>query len=71
MLSVKGVLAGLGAVVALYIVAFLGKTYGYKRETATGLGLLAFNAMSVLLHPLFWLGVVVVFFAAAMWVKKS
>ncbi len=66
MLTWRGVLSGCGAVLALYLVVFLYKTYGLsRRQTATGLGALMGSATEVLMHPGFWLAAVAVFLAAA------
>ena len=78
MLSLRSVLAGSGAVLALYIAWYVYFLYPlvYRhfppdgKQRATGVGLLAAQAMEMLLSPLFWLAAVAVFFAAAYLARK-
>jgi hypothetical protein len=76
MLGLRSVLAGSGAVLALYIgwYAYLLYRYGYftptGRQRAFGVGALAGLAEEILVWPAFWLAAVAVFFVAAYLARK-
>jgi len=71
MLSLKSVFAGLGAVAALYIAAFLFRFVTSSRPgTATGLGALQGDAAELLLHPFFRAAAVAIFLGAAFWARE-
>jgi len=74
MLRWKGVLAGSGAVLALYIAWYVYLFYREHpptgKQTATGVGALAGQALELLVTPAFWLAAVAVFFVAAYLARK-
>ena len=74
MLSLRSVLAGSGAVLALYIALYLYLLYRDfppdGRQRAIGVGALAGQGLELLLSPGFWLAAVAVFFVAAYLARK-
>lgn len=77
MLSLRSVLAGSGAVLALYIGLYVHFLYWLYRDfppdgkqRAIGVGLLAAQAKGMLLSPAFWLAAVAVFLVAAYLARK-
>lgn len=70
MLTWKNLLAGCGAVLALYIAVVLFSEVRYFiKGIATGPAVPA-PAKVVLMYPAFWLAAVAVFLAAAFWARK-
>ena len=74
MLSLRSVLAGSGAVLALYIAWYVYLLYSHLppdgKQRATGVGALAGQAMEMLLTPAFWLAAVAVFLVVAYLARK-
>jgi len=74
MLSLRSVLAGSGAVLALYIAWYVYLLYRefppIGEQKAIGVGALAAQAMEMLLSPAFWFAAVAVFFVAAYLARK-
>jgi len=74
MLSLRSVLAGSGAVFALYIAWYVYVHYKYfpptGRQRAFGVEGLAALAKEILVWPAFWLAAIIVFFAAAYLARK-
>ena len=74
MLSLRSVLAGSGAVLALYIAWYVYLLYRHfpptGRQKAFGVEGLAVRGLELLLSPAFWLAAVAVFFVAAYLARK-